>query len=41
MATLASIIGDFIGEILLICGVGFIAAIALKLHPPDLFSIYM
>ncbi len=41
VATLASIIGDFIGEILLICGVGFIAAIALKLHPPDLFSIYV
>ena len=41
VATLASIIGDFIGEILLICGVGLIAAIALKLHPPELFSIYV
>ena len=41
VATLASIFGDFIGEILLIVGVGFIAAIALKLGPPELFSIYL
>ena len=40
VATLASVFGDFIGEIILICGVGFIAAIALKLGPPELFSIY-
>ncbi len=40
VATIASIRGDFIGEILLIVGVGFIAAIALKLGPPELFSIY-
>lgn len=40
VATVSSIIGDFIGEILLIVGVGFIAAIALKLGPPELFAIY-
>ena len=40
VATLSSVIGDFIGEIILIIGVGFIAAIALKLGPPELFSIY-
>lgn len=40
VATISSVIGDFIGEILLIVGVGFIAAIALKLGPPELFSIY-
>lgn len=39
-ATVSSIIGDFIGEILLIVGVGFIAAVALKLGPPELFAIY-
>ncbi len=41
VATLSSVIGDFIGEILLIAGVGVIAAIALKLGPPELFAIYV
>lgn len=40
VATISSVIGDYFGEILLIVGVGFIAAIALKLGPPELFSIY-
>lgn len=41
VATISSVFGDFIGEILLIVGVGYIAAIALKLGPPELFSIYV
>lgn len=40
VATISSVIGDFTGEILLIVGVGFIAAIALSLGPPELFAIY-
>ena len=40
VATISSIIGDFTGEILLIVAVGYIAAIALKLGPPELFAIY-
>jgi len=40
VATLSSVIGDFIGEVLLIFGVGLIAAIALSLGPPELFTIY-
>ncbi len=40
VATLSSVIGDYIGEILLIVGVGVIAAIALMLGPPELFAIY-
>ena len=40
VATLSSVIGDFTGDILLIVAIGWIAAIALKLGPPELFSIY-
>ncbi|WP_299045374.1 tripartite tricarboxylate transporter permease [uncultured Tateyamaria sp.] len=40
VATVSSVIGDFIGEILLIIGVAWIAAIALKLGPPELFAVY-
>ncbi|MCG7522822.1 tripartite tricarboxylate transporter permease [Ruegeria sp. Ofav3-42] len=40
VATISSIIGDYVGEILLIAGVGIIAAIALKLGPPELFAVY-
>lgn len=40
VATLSSVIGDYVGEILLIAGVGLIAAIALKLGPPELFAVY-
>ena len=40
VATISSIIGDFTGDILLIVGIGFIAAIALKLGPPELFAVY-
>lgn len=40
VATISSVIGDFTGEILLIIGVAWIAAIALKLGPPELFAVY-
>lgn len=40
VATVSSVIGDFIGEIILIIGVGYIALIALKLGPPELFAVY-
>ncbi len=40
VATISSVIGDFTGEILLIVGVAWIAAIALKLGPPELFAVY-
>jgi putative tricarboxylic transport membrane protein len=40
VATISSVIGDYIGEILLIVGVAWIAAIALKLGPPELFAVY-
>jgi len=40
VATISSVIGDYTGEILLIAGVGVIAAIALRLGPPELFAIY-
>lgn len=40
VATISSVIGDYTGEILLIVGVGVIAAIALRLGPPELFAIY-
>ena len=40
VATISSVIGDYFGEIVLILGVAWIAAIALRLGPPELFSIY-
>lgn len=40
VATISSVIGDFMGDILLVIGVGFIAALALKLGPPETFAIY-
>lgn len=40
VATISSVIGDFFGEIVLIVGVLYIAAIALRLGPPELFAIY-
>lgn len=40
VATVSSVIGDFFGEIILIVGVVYIAAIALRLGPPELFAIY-
>lgn len=40
VATISSVIGDFMGDIMLIVGVGFIAALALKLGPPETFAIY-
>lgn len=40
VATISSIIGDLMGDIMLVIGVGFIAAIALKLGPPETFAIY-
>jgi putative tricarboxylic transport membrane protein len=41
VATIASVLGDLIGDILLIVGIGWIAAVALKLGPPELFAIYL
>ncbi|MFQ6550747.1 tripartite tricarboxylate transporter permease [Aestuariibius insulae] len=41
VATISSVIGDFTGEILLILGVAWIAALALKLGPPELFAVYV
>lgn len=40
VATVSSVIGDFTGDLLLLLAVGWLAAIALKLGPPELFSIY-
>ncbi|GGX60812.1 C4-dicarboxylate ABC transporter permease [Tateyamaria omphalii] len=40
VATISSVIGDVTGELLLIMGVAWIAAIALRLGPPELFAIY-
>ncbi len=40
VATISSVIGDMMGDILLVIGVGFIAALALKLGPPETFAIY-
>lgn len=40
VATISSVIGDFMGDIMLVIGVGFIAALALKLGPPETFAIY-
>ncbi|MFQ6548538.1 tripartite tricarboxylate transporter permease [Aestuariibius sp. 2305UL40-4] len=39
-ATISSVIGDFTGDIMLILGVGWIAMLALRLGPPELFGIY-
>lgn len=40
VATISSVIGDFTGDLLLLLAVGWLAAIALKLGPPELFSVY-
>ena len=40
VATISSVLGDLTGEVLLIIGVAWIAAIALKLGPPELFAVY-
>ncbi len=40
VATISSIIGDLMGDIMLVVGVGFIAALALRLGPPENFAIY-
>ena len=39
-ATLSSVIGDYMGDLMLIVGVGWIAALALQLGPPEYFAIY-
>ena len=39
-ATISSVIGDFMGDMMLIFGFSYIASIALKLGPPETFSIY-
>ncbi|MDB6179508.1 tripartite tricarboxylate transporter permease [Paracoccus sp. Z330] len=40
IATISSVIGDFIGDLLLIVFVGYIARIALTMGPPELFAVY-
>ena len=40
VATASSVIGDFMGDLMLIIGVGWIAALAVKLGPPEHFAIY-
>ncbi len=40
VATISSVIGDVIGDLLLIVFVSGIATVALKLGPPELFAIY-
>ncbi len=40
VATISSVIGDMMGDIMLVIGVGFIAALALRLGPPETFAIY-
>ena len=40
VATISSVIGDFMGDILLVIAVGYIASLALKLGPPELFAVY-
>lgn len=41
VATLSSVTGDFLGELILIFGIAAIAALALRLGPPELFAIYL
>lgn len=40
VATLSSVMGDLMGDVLLIVGIGWIAVIALRLGPPETFAIY-
>lgn len=40
VATVSSVIGDLMGDMMLIIGVGWIAALALRLGPPETFAIY-
>ena len=40
VATISSVIGDFMGDAMLIIGVGWIAMVAIKLGPPETFAIY-
>jgi len=40
MATVASVFGDFFGDIVLIFGAGFIASYTARFGPPEYFAIY-
>nr|WP_067287383.1 tripartite tricarboxylate transporter permease [Marinobacterium profundum] len=40
VATVSSVIGDTIGDLILIFGVAYVAQLALKLGPPEYFAIY-
>lgn len=40
VATLSSVIGDAMGDMMLIFGIGLIASLALKLGPPEVFAVY-
>jgi putative tricarboxylic transport membrane protein len=41
VATISSVIGDYTGDVLLICFVGLIAWVAIRLGPPELFGVYV
>jgi putative tricarboxylic transport membrane protein len=41
IATISSVIGDLFGDIVLIVGIAWIAAVAMHLGPPELFAIYL
>ncbi|MEM1045195.1 MAG: tripartite tricarboxylate transporter permease [Pseudomonadota bacterium] len=40
VATVSSVIGDFTGDLILISSFAVIAAVALRLGPPELFAVY-
>lgn len=41
MATVASVSGDFIGDLILILGAAFVASQTAKFGPPEYFAVYM
>ena len=41
VATVASVVGDFCGELILIFGAAFIASYTVRFGPPEYFSIYI
>ncbi len=41
IATISSVFGDFFGELILIFGVAYIAALTMSFGPPEYFSVYV
>lgn len=41
VAAISSMTGDLVGDLLLISSIGLLAVVAIKLGPPELFSIYL